>query len=81
MRITVLLFAQLADLAGMRRLDLELDDGATASDAFDAVCSQHAELIPLRNRVALAVDDAYVGGDAVLADGAELALIPPVSGG
>lgn len=81
MQIHVLLFAQLADAAGQRKLLLELADGATASDAFDAVVTKHASLADMRHRIAFAVNEKYAQANHTLHDGDTLALIPPVSGG
>ena len=81
MQIHVLLFAQLADTAGQRKLTLELADGATVHDAFDAVVAQHNSLASMRNRIAFAINERYAQANHTLHDGDTLALIPPVSGG
>jgi MoaE-MoaD fusion protein len=82
MRITVRLFAVLRERAGRAELELELPDGATAGDALEAVASV-AGLGRLAEEMAvgLAVNREYGDRNAVLADGDELALIPPLSGG
>jgi MoaE-MoaD fusion protein len=76
MRITVRLFAMLRERAGTSRRELELPDGATAGDVWAAL-----ELGPEPEGLALAVNRAYADRRAALADGDEVALIPPVSGG
>lgn len=81
MRISVRLFAILKDAAGAGELTLELPAGATAESARQALREQRPALAGHLSRVALAVNRAYVKGDAPLHDGDELALIPPVSGG
>lgn len=81
MRCTVLLFAQLAESLGRRELSLELSEGATVDDALEALCGEHEAIGALRDRVAVAVDEAYAHGSTALADGCTVALIPPVSGG
>jgi len=82
MRIRVRLFAILRERAGRAELDLDLPEGATASDALAAVAADTglgriAEEMPL----GFAINREYRDGAATLADGDELALIPPVSGG
>lgn len=81
MTVRILLFASLAERLGVRELSLELAGGATVADALDALDAKFESLSAMRDRIALAVNHAYVQGDHVLAAGDELALIPPISGG
>ncbi len=80
MRIDVRLFASYREAAGVSRFDLELAAGAAVRDALAAIAARHP-LIGRGNRVLMARNREYVDLDAQLADGDELALIPPVSGG
>ena len=74
MRVTVRLFAGLRELAGHSRLELE--DVATVADVWPrlGLGDEPAGLL-------YAVNREYVSTDRALADGDEVALIPPVSGG
>ena len=81
MRCSVLLFAQLAEALGQREVTLELADGAVVDDALEALCREHDAVAQLRDRIAVAVDEAYADGGTALRDGCTVALIPPVSGG
>lgn len=76
MKVSVRLFAQLRERAGVRALELELPDGAVVADALAAV-EELAAGLP----VVLAVNREYAPRDAELHAGDEIALIPPVSGG
>ncbi len=76
MRVTVRLFAGLRERAGAGERALELDAGARVSDAWDAL-----ELGPEPEGLLYAVNREYADRGRALADGDELALIPPVSGG
>ncbi|MEO8091188.1 MAG: molybdopterin converting factor subunit 1 [bacterium] len=82
MIVSVRLFAMLRERAGSDRIELELDDGATADDALAAL-ADHPQLAELAGRLAIrvAVNREYVDGSQPLRPGDELALIPPVSGG
>ena len=80
MRVTVRTFASLRELS-MDRCELALADGATASDAWDALAAQFAAIAPHRPYVRVARNGAYAGWDVGLADGDEIAFLPPVSGG
>jgi molybdopterin synthase catalytic subunit len=75
-KVSVRLFAQLRERAGVRALELELPDGAVVADALAAV-EELAAGLP----VVLAVNREYAPHDAELHAGDEIALIPPVSGG
>ncbi len=81
MRCEVLLFANLAEAVGKNRLSLELNGGATVSDALDALADDHPVIGEARTTLAVAVNEQYAANTAELADGDTLALIPPVSGG
>ena len=58
--------------------------GATVRDLRDALVargSPHADVLARGRAVRCALDQLMCGEDAVLADGAELAFFPPVTGG
>jgi MoaE-MoaD fusion protein len=75
-RVTVRLFAGLREHAGTARRELELSDGTRVGGVWPALGlgEEPAGLV-------FAVNRAYVERDRVLAEGDEVALIPPVSGG
>jgi molybdopterin converting factor subunit 1 len=81
MRVRVRLFAIQRELAGSREVALELVAGATIEDAWAALVARHPQLAPGRSFVRFARNAAYAPPDAVLADGDEVSVIPPVSGG
>ncbi len=82
MFIDVRLFAMLRERAGNDSVTVEVPDGATVRDAVAAVGREHglADVID-RMSVVMAVNREYADDDVRLAEGDELALIPPVSGG
>lgn len=79
MKVTVRCFASVRELLGASELELELADGATLAELERVLCERAPEL--RRLSFARAVNRAYAKGDAVLRDGDEVALIPPISGG
>lgn len=81
MRIRVRLFAIQRELAGTREVPLDLSDGATIADAWDALVGMHPALAPGRASVRFARNGGYADEATELADGDEVAMIPPVSGG
>ncbi|MDB5295757.1 MAG: mocA [Phycisphaerales bacterium] len=81
MTIRVRLFALLRDRAGAGEAELSLPGGATVAAAAAALADRFPGLRDAVPRVMYAVNQEYAAADAVLKDGDELALIPPVSGG
>jgi molybdopterin synthase catalytic subunit len=79
-RVNVRLFASYREAAGVGQLQLDLAPGSTVSDAIAEVAKRHP-LITEGRRVVIARNREYVTPDEALADGDEVALIPPVSGG
>ena len=77
MRVHVRLFAGLREHAGLSEATLDLRDGAVVGDILAAM----PELANTPAGVAFAVNRTYADADKPLADGDEVALIPPVSGG
>jgi MoaE-MoaD fusion protein len=75
--VTVRLFAGLRELAGTGRRRIELADGAVVADVWPALGLPGDEPPGLL----YAVNRAYAAADQSLADGDEVGLIPPVSGG
>ena len=81
MRVKVLLFASLRDLAGAPEFALELRAGAVMRDAWQALVGQHPDLAPYGAVVSCARNADYARMDAPLSEGDEIAFLPPVSGG
>jgi molybdopterin synthase catalytic subunit len=80
-RVTVLYFAILRERARLDREELTLAPGADVAAARAAIVARHPELAALLPRVQAAVNRAMAPDTRALADGDELALIPPVAGG
>jgi len=80
-KVTVLLFAYYRDLAGSGELQVELPEGATAATLVAAVRKRGGGLARLPSSPVVAVNQDYSRLETVLADGDEVALLPPVSGG
>jgi len=80
-RFTVLFFAQARDRAGRGHALFEVPDGSRVHDAIEAIRSDYPQLAELWPHLAVAVDGVLAPEDAALRDGAEIALLPPVSGG
>ena len=75
------LFARLREQAGIDAENVELPAGSTVADVYEAIQRLHPGLQADRGSVRAALNQEFAGWDAVLADGDEVAFIPPVSGG
>jgi MoaE-MoaD fusion protein len=75
-RVVVRLFAGLREQAGADRRELELEDGASLEDVWPAL-----DLGDEPQGLLYAVNRTYADRGQTLAEGDEVALIPPVSGG
>jgi MoaE-MoaD fusion protein len=75
-QISVRLFAGLRERAGLARRALDLPDGAIVADVWGRL-----ELGDEPAGLLYAVNREYAAADLALADGDEVAVIPPVSGG
>jgi molybdopterin synthase catalytic subunit len=80
-KVTALLFARLREQAGGDRFALELPGGSTVADAYAELRRLHPALEARRNSVRAALNQEFAGWDDPLAEGDEVAFIPPVSGG
>jgi molybdopterin synthase catalytic subunit len=81
MRVRVRLFAIQRELAGTREIALELAGSPTVEDAWTAVVGRFPVLAPGRSSLRFARNGDYADAATALADGDEIAFIPPVSGG
>ena len=80
MRISLRAFAMLRELS-TERLEIDLPDGASLADAWAGLESRYPAVEPHRAYVRGARNGAYAAWDVALADGDEVAFLPPVSGG
>lgn len=80
-KVRVRAFAALREALGVGETELALAPGTDVAGALARLAADYpAARLPER-RLAVAVNHAYAPPDRVLADGDEVALIPPVSGG
>jgi len=81
MRVRLLLFAVLRDITGTAETDLTLPEGSRPRDVWQSLRAQHSQLAGYETPPMSAINESYVSADQPLADGDELAFIPPVAGG
>lgn len=81
MTTNVLLFASVAEMAGTRRLAVDLREGARVFDLERELVSRFPRLQGLADKIVYALNEEYVDRDQVIRAGDTVAVIPPVSGG
>jgi molybdopterin converting factor subunit 1 len=81
MQVNLLLFALYRDLTGVGELAVQVSDGATAEAALAELRARDQRFRALPERPVIAVNREYANLDTPLAEGDELALLPPVAGG
>jgi molybdopterin converting factor subunit 1 len=81
MQVRVKFFAAARDDVGSDHADLALPDGSSVTDAREAIVRRFPALRDRLSRCRIAVDEEFAEPGETLREGAELAVIPPVSGG
>jgi len=81
MRVTVRLFARLRDLCGAAELARDVPAGATVGSVWQALAAEFPDLAPYGRSISAARNADYARMNDPVADGDEVAFLPPVSGG
>lgn len=79
--LNALYFAHVRERVGTAREAIQMAPGSTVGDAVAEIATRHPALSPLLGALRIALDGEFVDLSTPLRDGAELVLIPPVSGG
>lgn len=80
-RIKLLFFATLRDRAGTRSAEIEIPDGMTVGGLKGRIVELYPGLAQSIETALIAINREYADESAVVPEGAEVALFPPVSGG
>jgi len=81
MKVRLLFFAVLRDIAGTDARELALSEGTTARDVWQSLRAQYGKLTDYTQPPMIAINETYAAPETILRDGDELAFIPPVAGG
>lgn len=79
--ITVLYFAQVAEITQLRQESWDLSAPTRVADWLDQVVARYAALAPMQSRLKVAVNQYHVNHDAMINPGDEVAVFEPVTGG
>jgi MoaE-MoaD fusion protein len=80
-RIRVLFFGVLRDITGRREDSLDIPEGSQLESVFESYAGRFPRLRGMAASVVLALNQEFSTPSAPLADGDEVAFLPPVSGG
>lgn len=81
MKVTAHFYAQLRDVIQAETLDMDLADGASASDLLEQVYANFPALRIHDKTILIGVGVEFVDRSYKLKNGEEIAIMPPVQGG
>ena len=81
MKVHVQFFSRLRDLAGTSELNLNLPEGAKASDLLNTLYATTPALREWDKSILVASGVEFVGREYALKSGDEISVMPPVQGG
>ena len=77
----VLFFGMLKDVVGRPEEQLDLETGATLGQIFEQYCGRYPRMREMAASILLARNHEFAEPAAAIAEGDEIAFLPPVSGG
>jgi molybdopterin converting factor subunit 1 len=80
-RVKVLFFGRLKELAGRREDLAEISEAFTIEQLFALYAARHRELAKFRSSLVASRNQEFAAWDSPLHSGDEVAFLPPVSGG
>ena len=80
MKVNVVVFARVRELIGADRIELALSDEATVATLKQELMTRYPKLESVLPHCSVAIDHEYSQDEALLTEGCEVGLIPPVSG-
>lgn len=79
--VRVLFFAIARDLVGSSQIEVDLPDDSTLADLRGILVAKYPALEPTLSRCLFSINEAYATANSLIPANAEIACIPPVSGG
>jgi len=81
LKVRLLHFAVLREIAGKNEELLQVAEGTSAADVWQRLRDEHPALRDYATPPLIAINENYAGPEEILRDGDELVFIPPVAGG
>ena len=79
--VKLLFFATLRDRAGAKFMELDIPADLTVQGLKDKLSNEYPNLKESMRSVLITINREYAFDEAVIPQGAEIAMFPPVSGG
>jgi molybdopterin converting factor subunit 1 len=79
--VRIQLFAVARQLAGAETIEIDLPSGATVRELREQLCEVAPQIRPVISQLRFAVNADYAADATIIPAGADVACIPPVSGG
>ncbi len=79
--VKVLFFSLLRDVVGGEEMEVAIAEGETVATFLEGLMERFPGLRAWESKILVAVDRGYADREAVLRDGQEVAVMPPVQGG
>ena len=80
-QVRLLFFASIKDIVGARQIDVEIPSGSTVGQLLGLLEEKYPRIAGYRSILLTSVNEEYAKPDTTIADGDEVAIFPPVSGG
>jgi len=80
-RVKVLFFGRVRELTGLNEEEGEVREGTTLADLLERYMRRYPQLAGLRASLVASRNQEFVTWDTGIAEGDEIAFLPPVSGG
>jgi len=80
-RIKLLFFATIRDRAGTKSMELDVPMDLTVEGLKEKIAEEYPNLKDSMKSVLITINREYAFDEAVIPQGAEMAMFPPVSGG
>jgi molybdopterin converting factor subunit 1 len=77
----VLFFGRIRELCGLSEESMQFAEGATLEAVFMVYARRFPELFDFRSSLVASRNQEFANWDSELANGDEIAFLPPVSGG
>ncbi len=81
MIVSVRLFARLKERVGATQIDIDVQEPATVSTLLRVIYSQYPVLQQHSSSLLVSINQEFADDSHPIAEGDEIALFPPVSGG
>ena len=81
MRVRILFFGMLREIVGMSGEEADFPEGASLGRVFSAYAARFPRLQELARSIVIARNQEFAAAETAIAEGDEIAFLPPVSGG